>query len=279
MSSKRSWVSSRHAVLVTLLLIWSLAPMIWQLISSFTSSEALVNGAIPFQNRWTLIHYRELLSSDPPFWRYLLNSTVVAGASTVLTLVLAVPAAYVLAQLPQRWRRGIRSGVMAVALFPYVLLFLALLELARNFHLGNSLFALALPYSALAMPLALLLLTAAFEGLPKDLDDAARLEGLTLGQRLRWVMLPLIAPASASTAILVFLFAWNEYPIALTWLSRSDLLTLPVAMARIAGSSIYSIPYGAYAAATVLGAIPLLLLVLLFQRQIVSGLTNGAIKG
>ena len=279
MSSKRSWVSSRHAVLVTLLLIWSLAPMIWQLISSFTSSEALVNGAIPFQNRWTLIHYRELLSSDPPFWRYLLNSTVVAGASTVLTLVLAVPAAYVLAQLPRRWRRGSRSGVMAAALFPYVLLFLALLELARNFHLGNSLFALALPYSALAMPLALLLLTAAFEGLPKDLDDAARLEGLTLRQRLRWVMLPLIAPASASTAILVFLFAWNEYPIALTWLSRSDLLTLPVAMARIAGSSIYSIPYGAYAAATVLGAIPLLLLVLLFQRQIVSGLTNGAIKG
>ena len=279
MSINRSWVTSRHALLVTFLLIWSLAPMVWQLISSFTSSEALVNGAIPFQNRWTLIHYRELLSSDPPFWRYLLNSTVVAGVSTVLTLVLAMPAAYVLAQLPMRWRRGIRSGVMAAALFPYVLLFLALLELARNFHLGNSLFALALPYSALAMPLALLLLTAAFEGLPKDLDDAARLEGLTLRQRLRWVMLPLIAPASASTAILVFLFAWNEYPIALTWLSRSDLLTLPVAMARIAGSSIYSIPYGAYAAATVLGAIPLLMLVLLFQRQIVSGLTNGAIKG
>ena len=279
MNIKPSWVTSRHAVLVTLLLIWSLAPMVWQLISSFTSSEALVNGAIPFQNRWTLMHYRELLSSDPPFWRYLLNSTVVASGSTVLTLILAVPAAYVLAQLPQRWRRSIRSGVMAAALFPYVLLFLALLELARNFHLGNSLFALALPYSALAMPLALLLLTAAFEGLPKDLDDAARLEGLSLRQRLRWVMLPLIAPASASTAILVFLFAWNEYPIALTWLSRSDLLTLPVAMARIAGSSIYSIPYGAYAAATVLGAIPLLLLVLFFQRQIVSGLTNGAIKG
>ena len=279
MNIKPSWVTSRHAVLVTLLLIWSLAPMVWQLISSFTSSEALVNGAIPFQNRWTLMHYRELLSSDPPFWRYLLNSTVVAGGSTVLTLILAVPAAYVLAQLPQRWRRSIRSGVIAAALFPYVLLFLALLELARNFHLGNSLFALALPYSALAMPLALLLLTAAFEGLPKDLDDAARLEGLSLRQRLRWVMLPLIAPASASTAILVFLFAWNEYPIALTWLSRSDLLTLPVAMARIAGSSIYSIPYGAYAAATVLGAIPLLLLVLFFQRQIVSGLTNGAIKG
>ena len=93
------------------------------------------------------------------------------------------------------------------------------------------------------------------------------------------VLIPLIAPATASTAILVFLFAWNEYPIALTWLSRSEQLTLPVAMARIAGSSVYSVPYGAYAAATVLGALPLLLLVLLFQRQIVSGLTNGAVKG
>ena len=129
------------------------------------------------------------------------------------------------------------------------------------------------------MPLALLLLSAAFEGLPKDLEDAAQLEGLTLIQRLRWVMIPLIAPASASTAILVFLFAWNEYPIALTWISDASLLTLPVAVARIAGSSIYSIPYGAYAAATVLGSIPLLMLVLIFQKQIVSGLTNGAIKG
>ena len=99
--------------------------------------------------------------------------------------------------------------------------------------MGNNLIAIAIPYSALSMPLALLLLMAAFEALPNDLEDAAKLEGLSLWQRLRWVLLPLIAPASASTSILVFLFAWNEYPVALTWLSRSDLLTLPVAMARI----------------------------------------------
>ena len=271
--------STQRAPWISLLLIWSLAPMIWQLVSSLTSSDALVDLSIPFQQRWTLDHYRELLSTNPPFWQYLINSTVVASISTLLTLILAIPAAYGLAQLPMSWRRSIKTLVVAAALFPYVLLFLALLELARSFHLGNNLIALALPYSALAMPLALLLLTAAFEGLPKDLDDAARLEGLSLQQRMRWVMLPLIAPASASTAILVFLFAWNEYPIALTWLSQEELLTLPVAMARIAGSSIYAVPYGAYAAATVLGAIPLLILVLLFQRQIVSGLTNGAIKG
>ena len=129
------------------------------------------------------------------------------------------------------------------------------------------------------MPLAVLLLLSAFRDLPSELEEAARLEGLNLWQRLRWVLIPLIGPATASTAILIFLFSWNEYPIALTWISRADLLTLPVAIARIAGSSVYSIPYGAYAAATVLGALPLLLLVLIFQRQIVSGLTQGAIKG
>ena len=180
-----------------------------------------------------------MLSSDPPFWRFLLNSTVLASASTVLTIALAIPAAYGLVRLPQRWLRVSRALIAGAALFPYVLLFLALLELARSLNLGNSLLALAIPYSALSLPLALLLLTTAFEGLPKDLDDAAKLEGMSLVQRLRWVLIPLIAPATASTAILVFLFAWNEYPIALTWLSRSEQLTLPVAMARIALSLIH----------------------------------------
>ncbi len=264
---------------IMLLLVWSLLPMIWQLITSFTSSDALVSAGIPFQHRWTLAHYRDLLSGDPPFWRYLLNSTVVGGLTTVLTLLLAVPAAYGLARMSPTRRGTIRITVGAAALFPYVLLFLALLELAREFRLGNSLLAIALPYAGLALPLALLLLISAFEGLPNDLDDAARLEGLGLLDRLRLVLMPLITPAVASTGILVFLFAWNEYPIALTWLSRDDLLTLPVAMARIAGSSIYAVPYGAYAAATVLGSLPLLALVLVCQRQIVAGLTNGAVKG
>ena len=93
------------------------------------------------------------------------------------------------------------------------------------------------------------------------------------------ILVPIIMPAISSTAILIFLFSWNEYPIALTWISRTDLLTLPVAMARIAGSSIYSIPYGQYAAATVLGSIPLIILVLIFQKQIISGLTQGAVNG
>jgi len=175
--------------------------------------------------------------------------------------------------------RQISLVVAAAAAFPAVLLFLALLEVARDWQLANNLLALSLPYAGLCLPLAVLLLRAAFREIPLELEEAALIDGLNLWQRLRWVLLPLIAPALASTALLVFIFCWNEYPIALTWLSRQELLTLAPAIARIAGSSVYTIPYGAFAAATVLGGAPMILLLLLFQRQIISGLTQGAIKG
>ena len=119
----------RLAPWICLLLVWSLLPMLWQLISSFSTAESLVNGSIPFQARWTLVHYKELLASDPPFWRYLLNSTIVSGLTTVITLALAIPAAYGLARVPQQLRRIVRWMTAAAALFPYVLLFLALLAL------------------------------------------------------------------------------------------------------------------------------------------------------
>jgi multiple sugar transport system permease protein len=259
-----------------LLLLWSLGPMLWQLYSSFRPSAALsgVDGG-----GWTLEHYRQLLQGDPPFLTYLFNSAVVGASATALTLVLAVPCAYALSRIGRRQARTLTLLVAAAAAFPAVLLFLALLEVARDWHLANQLLALSLPYAGLCLPLAILLLQAAFADIPIELEEAALIEGLTLWQRLRWILLPLMAPAVASSGLLVFLFSWNEYPIALTWLSRTDLLTLAPAMARIAGSSVYTIPFGAIAAATVLGSAPLILLMVLFQRQIISGLTQGAIKG
>ncbi len=261
-----------------LVLLWSLGPLLWQLRTSLLRPEALV-APLPEGNPWTLANYQLVLSGHPPFWQYLFNSTLVGLATTVLTLVLAVPCAYGLQKLsgPIRW--GVGLALVAAAMFPTVLLFLALLEIARSFGLANNLIALSLPYAALSLPLAVLLLRAAFADLPAELEDAARLEGLDLAQRLRHVLLPLLGPALASTAILVFLASWNEYAIALTWISRSDLLTLPIAIARIGGGSVFTVPYGAFAAATVLGSLPLLLLVLLAQRSIVSGLTRGAVKG
>lgn len=263
-----------------LLLLWSLAPLAWQLYTSLVTAEALVQGTgVEAGAFWTLENYRQVWSAEPPIWRYLLNSAVVGAATTALTLALAVPCAYGLQRQGGRLRWVVTLTLLAAAIFPTVLLFLALLQLARALGLANNLLALSLPYAALCLPLAVLLLRAAFADLPPELEDAARLEGLDLAQRLRHVLLPLLAPSLASTAILVFLFSWNEYPIALTWISRPELLTLPPAIARIAGSSLFAVPYGAFAAATVLGSLPLLLIVLIFQRSIVSGLTQGAIKG
>jgi len=261
-----------------LVLLWSLGPLLWQLRTSLLRPEALVAPLLD-GNPWTLANYRLVLSGDPPFWRYLGNSTLVALATTLLTLLLAVPCAYGLQQQRGLLRWGMGLALVTAAMFPTVLLFLALLEMARSLGLGNHLLALSLPYAGLSLPLAVLLLRAAFADLPVELEDAARLEGLGLGQRLRHVLLPLLGPALASTGILVFLASWNEYAIALTWISRNDLLTLPVAIARIGGGSVFTIPYGAFAAATVLGSLPLLLLVLVAQRPIVAGLTRGAVKG
>jgi multiple sugar transport system permease protein len=259
----------------TVLLLWSLGPMLWQLYSSLRPTQALTG----LGSGWTLDHYRQLLSAEPPFGHYLVNTALVGSSSTLLTLALAIPCAYGLSRLGQRPARQISLVVAAAAAFPAVLLFLALLEVARDWQLANNLLALSLPYAGLCLPLAVLLLRAAFREIPLELEEAALIDGLNLWQRLRWVLLPLIAPALASTALLVFIFCWNEYPIALTWLSRQELLTLAPAIARIAGSSVYTIPYGAFAAATVLGGAPMILLLLLFQRQIISGLTQGAIKG
>jgi multiple sugar transport system permease protein len=253
--------------------------MLWQLYSSLRNPEALLAGAAGLSRGWTLSNYQQVLQGDPPFWRYLFNSTVVGSLSTLLTLLLAVPCAYGLSRQRGALRRWIDGSLLAAAVFPTVLLFLALLQLARQWHLANNLLALCVPYAGLSLPLAVLLLRAGFAKLPPELEEQALLEGFSLLQRLRWVLLPLMAPTIVSTALLVFLFSWNEFPIALTWLSRSELLTLAPAMARIAGSSVFAVPYGAFAAATVLGSVPLLALLLLFQRQIVAGLTQGAIKG
>ncbi len=264
---------------IIILLFWSLFPLLWQLYTSFCTPEALTHPLEIIEHRWTLENYRQILKSDPPFIRYLFNSILLGITTTLLTLVFSLPAAYGLVKIKPYKAKLIRIILFGIALFPYVLLFLALLEIARDLNIGNNILMLSIPYSALSMPLAILLLTSALKDIPSELEEAAKLEGLNLAQRLKWILIPLIAPATSSTAILVFIFSWNEYPIALTWLSNPDLLTLPVAIARIAGSSVYSVPYGAYAAATVLGALPVLLIVIIFQKQIISGLTQGAIKG
>jgi multiple sugar transport system permease protein len=266
-------------IAVALTVIFCLAPILWQLLTSFKVNADI--AAIPnvyFPTRFTLDHYRSLFERRP-FLNYILNSAIVSFASTILALGVGSPAAYALARLKLQGERWILAGVLIVTLFPPILLFLGLLEIVRALHLGNNYLALIIPYTAINLPLTILVMRSFFQQLPKDLEDAARVDGYSTPRMLLEIVLPMTIPALVTTGILTFISAWNEFIFALTFITREDMKTVPVAGAQLGGASPFEIPFGPIAAATVLGTIPLVLLVLFFQRRIVQGLTSGAVKG
>lgn len=264
---------------VLLVVLFSLAPILWQILTSFKTNADI--SAVPnvfFPTRLTLQHYIDIFSRRP-FFSYMLNSTLVAGISTLLCLLLGTPAAYALARLRLPGERIILAIVLIVTLFPYILLFLGLLEIVRALGWANNYLALIIPYTAMNVPLTILVMRSFFQQLPRDLEDSAKVDGYSTAQMLTHILLPLTVPALVTTGILTFIAAWNEFLFALTFITRESMKTIPVAVAQLSGTSIFEIPYGAQAAATVIGTLPLIALVLLFQRRIVQGLTSGAVKG
>lgn len=264
---------------VFFVIIFFIAPIIWQILTSIKTNEAI--SAIPnvyIPKTITFEHYIELFQRRP-FALYIFNSALVSIISTILCLVIGSPAAYVLARINIPGKNIILGLVLIISLFPYVLLFLGLLEVIKLFGLGNNYLALIIPYTGINLPLTILVMRSFFEQLPKDLEDAARIDGYKMIPMLLQILLPMTLPALVTTGILAFIFAWNEYIFALTFITRETMKTIPVATAQIGGATIFEIPYGPIAAATVLGTFPLVLLVLFFQRRIVEGLTAGAVKG
>lgn len=264
---------------ITLVMVFCLAPILWQLLTSLKVNADI--AAVPnvyFPRRLTLNHYAELFQRRP-FFNYLLNSAWVAITSTGLALGLGSPAAYALARLRLPGEKAILAAVTLVTLFPYILLFLGLLEVVKALGLGNNYLALIVPYTAINLPLTILAMRSFFQQLPGELEDAARVDGYNTWQIFTQIVLPLAVPALVTTGILAFIFAWNEFLFALTFITRESLKTIPVATAQLGGASVFEIPFGPIAAATVAGTFPLALLVLSFQRRIVRGLTAGAIKG
>ena len=264
---------------VALIVVLFSAPILWQILTSVKLNEDI--SAIPniyFPNQITIEHYQSLFIRRP-FLAYIFNSALVSSISTLLCLVFGSPAAYVLARMNLPGKKFILTTILIVTLFPYVLLFLGLLEIVKAIGLGNNYLALIIPYTAINLPLTILVMRSFFLKLPKDLEDAAKVDGYkTLGM-LTNIVLPLTLPALATTGILTFIFAWNEYIFALTFITEEAKKTIPVATAQLGGASLFDIPYGPIAAATILGTLPLVILVLIFQRQIVQGLTAGAVKG
>lgn len=266
---------------IFLVSLFCLAPVLWQVLTSFKINpaiEAVPNVYFPSFDQFTLAHYVSLFTRRP-FQLYIFNSFLVASTSTLLCLAIGAPAAYALSRLQLPGERLILAGVLIIALFPYVLLFLGLFEVIRILNLGNNYLALIIPYAGKNLPLTILILRSFFLQLPKDLEDAAKVDGYSTVQMLLKIVLPMTVPALVTTGILAFIFAWNEFIFALTFITEETMKTIPVAVAQIGGAAIFEIPYGPIAAATVVGTIPLVLLVLFFQRRIVQGITAGAVKG
>lgn len=264
---------------IILTVVFCLTPILWQLLTSFKVNADISSvPTIYLPNRYTFNHYIELFLRRP-LGNYIFNSVLIATCSTVLALGFGAPAAYALARLKLQGERIILAAILVVTLFPSILLFLGLLEIVRYLHLANHYPALIILYTALNLPLTILVMRSFFQELPKDLEDAARVDGYSTWRMLLDIVLPMTIPALVTTGILTFIAAWNEFIFALTFITREEMKTIPVASAQIAGASAFEIPFGTIAAATVLGTLPLVLLVLLFQRRIVQGLTAGAVKG
>jgi multiple sugar transport system permease protein len=278
-SATFNWRKIVLPISVFLVVIFFMAPILWQVLTSFKVNADI--SAVPnvyFPRRLTLEHYQSLFIRRP-FTYYILNSAFVSITSTLLSLGLGAPAAYVLARMRLPGEKIILASVLIVTLFPAVLLFVGLLEVVKALNLGNNYLALIIPYTAINLPLTILVMRSFFQQLPKDLEDSARVDGYSTVQMLVQIVMPMTLPALVTTGILTFIAAWNEFIFALTFMTRESLKTIPVATAQLSGASVFEIPYGPIAAATVLGTLPLVLLVLAFQRKIVQGLTAGAVKG
>jgi multiple sugar transport system permease protein len=264
---------------VGVVVLFSLAPFLWQVVTSLKPSNEIFSRPVRYiPSHLDLSAYVKIFSRHP-FARQILNSVFIACAGTFLCLFASSLASYALARLRLRGGRGFLLFLLFLSLFPPVVLIVPLYEMVSTFGLMNNYLALIIPYAALNVPFATWVLTSFFRQIPEALEDAAKVDGLSrLGILVR-IILPLSAPALATTAILVFIFCWNEFLFALTFMTRATSRTVPVGIAMLSGASQYEIPWDQISAATVLTTLPLVAFVVLSERRIVEGLTAGTVKG
>ncbi len=256
---------------------YALMPVIWLAVLSLKPAADLSDGRF-IPKRVSLDNYLALFH-DPQFPAALFNSLGIAAIATLLAVLMAVFVAYAIVRLEFPGKSWLLGGALAIAMFPPISIIGPLFEVWRHIGLFDSWWGLILPYMTFTLPLAIWILTALFRDLPWELELAARVDGATPLQVLRYVIVPLAAPGIVSAAILVFLFAWNDFLFAAALTSTNDARTVPVAIAFFTGSSRFEQPIGSIAAAAVVVTVPVTALVLLFQRRIVAGLTAGAVKG
>ena len=269
----RSWWPG---IVLALLVGASAFPFYWAILSSFTPEARLFQAPSLLPSQLVLDHYRALFS-ERNFWLPIRNSLIVAGSTTVFCVALGALCAYALARLEFRGKALLLGSILAVGMFPQISVVSPLYLLLRELRLINTYPGLVLPYLTFAMPLTVWLLVGFFRQLPGELEEAAMVDGASRLRAFWEVIVPLAVPGIATTAILTFVYSWNEFLFALSFTLGPERQTVPVAIALFRGQ--YQVPWGQILAAAVVATLPVTLLVLAFQRRIVQGLTAGAVKG
>lgn len=258
------------------LLVVALALPLWLMVAGSLSTELALSEGPVFLPSPVLAHYRSLFEARD-FWTPIRNSLVVAGSTTVLCLVLGSGCAWALARLRFPGRDAVLGFVLAISMFPQIAIVSPLYLLLRSVGLLDTLPGLVLPYLTFAMPLTVWMLTTYLRALPPDLEEAAWMDGASRLRTLREIVLPLAMPGLVTTGLITFLYCWNEFLFALSFTVGQEQQTVPVAIALFRGQ--YRVPWGEILAGAVVATAPVALIVLLFQRRIVRGLTAGGVKG
>lgn len=261
-----------------LIVVISVYPFLYTVATSFKTGTALFDTAL-LPHEPTLRNYIQLFEGRQPFGRHLLNSVMVSTVTVTVALLLAITASYALGRIQFRGKATLLLLILAVSMFPQVAVLSGMFELMQALGLYNRAIGLVVPYTIFTLPFTVWVLTTFMRGLPRELEEAAIMDGCGPYRIIFQVFMPLLWPALVSTGLLAFIGAWNEFLFALTFVNDDNQRTVPVSISLITGATAYEVPWGSIMAASVIVTVPLVLLVLVFQRKIVSGLTAGAVKG
>jgi multiple sugar transport system permease protein len=262
---------------VAAIVVFCLFPFYW-LINTSLKSGADLSGAALLPPSPTVDNYTSIFE-DTAFTNALRNSAIIAGSVTVLSLLIGSFAGYALARLHLPFKFLILAIVLSISTFPPIAIAAPIFELWTDIGLYNTYLGLILPSLAFGLPLTVFIMASFFHDIPRELEDAALVDGATRLQAFRKIVVPLAAPGVVTAGLLVFIFAWNEFLFAITLTSTPERRPVPAAIAFFTGSQQFEVPLGTISAASVVVTIPLIILVLIFQRRIVAGLTAGAVKG
>jgi len=275
--SKSPILRALFYLLVVVILVFNLFPFLYAIVSSFRPNADLFSTDL-FPKAFTFLHYDEIVK-DSRFVTGLINSIIVAGVTVLISLALGSLCAYALGRLPFRFKGSVLYIVLTMTMFPQISVLSGLFVMLKGLNLFNTRQGLILTYLIFTLPFTIWVMTQYFRSLPRELEEAAYVDGASPLEVFWKILLPLTVPGLVSTGLLAFIAAWNEFLFALTFTVTDQMRTVPVVISQFSGATSYEQPWGAIMAASMVVTIPLVILVMIFQYRIVAGLTAGAVKG